>query len=631
MLERAYSVLTVKSIDAARRVFTGIATTPKIDRHGHSVNPLGLTYATRIPLLLHHDAERPIGWVTLQPATADGIAFEAEIPIVTEPGVVKDRTDEAWHSITARLLTALSVGLANAKRILDRASAVVQIAAAEICEVSLVTLPANTDATILTIKALDTPHLAATGRTRSGDSDPVSLRVAPIMKNTITEQITALENKRAATDARMLELMTKAHDAGTTLEDTDADEYENLGGQLKKVDRDLVFARELEKSQIANAARVTATQTAATITKATGTGPISVQIRPNVEPGTTFTRYVMAQLAAKGDTYRAIEYAKRWHDSTPEVEMLLKAAVAPGNTTDATWASPLVPTVRSVAAEFVALLMPATILGRIPGLTKVPFNTSVPIETDTGTYNWVGQGLAKPVTKLGFTSAKVDAAKIAGIITITEELARSSEPAAEGVIRNAMIAGITKFMDQQFIDPAVAAVAGTRPASITNGIAGTAATGDPFADLAALFAKFSAANVPLGGVALIMSTTNAMNLSMQLTVTGSPAFPSINATGGSIVGIPVIASETAGTNIVAVVPRYILVADDGSVTVDVSREASIQMDSAPANPADATTVMVSLWQNNLVGFRAERFVSWKRALDAAVQVITGASYPPIAP
>jgi HK97 family phage major capsid protein len=255
----------------------------------------------------------------------------------------------------------------------------------------------------------------------------------------------------------------------------------------------------------------------------------------------------------------------------------------------------------------------------------------IPVQTGGGTYGWVGQGAPKPVTSLGFTSAKVDPAKIAGIVAITEELARNSTPAAEGVIRNAMIDGITLFMDGQFIDPAVAPLVNVHPGSITNGITGTAATGDPFADLATLLGKFTTAKVPISGVTLIMSTTNAMNLSMQLTVTGAPAFPALTAGGGSIAGLPVIASETAGTNIIALVPRYILFADDGGVTVDVSREASLQMDSAPDNPAVATTVMVSLWQNNLVGFRAERYCSWKRALDPAVQYLTGANYPPIAP
>ena len=50
-----------------------------------------------------------------------------------------------------------------------------------------------------------------------------------------------------------------------------------------------------------------------------------------------------AKLVCNGNLHEAAEYAaKRWNDSTPEVALTLKAAVAPGTTTDATWAVPLV-------------------------------------------------------------------------------------------------------------------------------------------------------------------------------------------------------------------------------------------------------------------------------------------------
>jgi len=62
------------------------------------------------------------------------------------------------------------------------------------------------------------------------------------------------------------------------------------------------------------------------------------------------------------------------------------------------------------------------------------------------------------------------------------------------------------------------------------------------------------------------------------------------------------------------------------VRIDVSREASIQMDGAPTNPTDATTVLVSLWQRNLVGLRAERMITWIRARTAAVRYRTAAAY-----
>jgi hypothetical protein len=48
------------------------------------------------------------------------------------------------------------------------------------------------------------------------------------------------------------------------------------------------------------------------------------------------------------------------------------------------------------------------------------------------------------------------------------------------------------------------------------------------------------------------------------------------------------------------------------VQIDVSREATLQMDSAPDSPPTASTVMYSLFQNNGVAIRAERYINWAK-------------------
>jgi len=145
-----------------------------------------------------------------------------------------------------------------------------------------------------------------------------------------------------------------------------------------------------------------------------------------------------------------------------------------------------------------------------------------------------------------------------------------------------------------------------------------------------LIAALSAANIPLGGVTLIMSETNALTLGMSRDAMGNRAFPNLTAEGGSIDGINVVTSNTAGTMVIALQPNLILFADDGGVSIDVSREATVQMDSTPDTPTLATTVQTSLWQNNLVGLRAERFINWNRPMPAAVAYVSGATYTPTA-
>jgi HK97 family phage major capsid protein/HK97 family phage prohead protease len=613
---RAYSLLTIKALDQERRTITGIASTPEPDRMGDIVEPLGITFKNPLPLLLYHDTRQPVGTVTFSAPTPAGLAFTATLPTVTTPGPLRDRIDEAWDCIKAGLLAGVSIGFRALEHVLLQKGGGVRHLKTEILELSLVAIPANAAATIHTIKSLD---LAAPGPHPSRDRDPQPIvrLTKGALPMTITEQITAFENKRAAHMARLQDIQTKSANEGRSKDEAEREEFTTLQTEVKAIDAELVDLRDMERLMITQAKPVAgdlAVKTLPTIT-----------VKANVPQGSAFVRYTCAALACKGNLYEAAEYAKRWNDTTPEVALALKAAIAPGTSTDAAWAGPLVN--QNIANDFIALLRPATILGKIPGLRMVPFNTKVPSQTAGGTYGWVGESKPKPVTKLAFSSVSLGIAKAAGIIVLTEELVRLSNPSAESLVRADMIAGIAQFLDTQFIDPAVAAVAGVNPASITNGAPTAAATANPLADIMGLIAHFAANNISVDGVTFIMSAANALSLSFRSNLDGSPQFPGIGLNGGSYRGLTFVTSQAAGANVIAVQPSLVLYADDGGVTIDASREASLQMDSAPMSPADATTVYVSLWQNNCVGLRAERFVNWNKANANAVKYLTAAAWP----
>jgi hypothetical protein len=96
----------------------------------------------------------------------------------------------------------------------------------------------------------------------------------------------------------------------------------------------------------------------------------------------------------------------------------------------------------------------------------------------------------------------------------------------------------------------------------------------------------------------------------------------------TLFGIPVIVTgnivPAGGPPVVSSVTLLeqseLMIADDGQTVFDASQEASLQMDSAPATPP---TPLVSLWQQNLLGIKAERFIYWLMRRAAAVQEITG--------
>jgi HK97 family phage major capsid protein/HK97 family phage prohead protease len=627
-LTRAYALLTIKAVDTHQRTIAGIASTPQPDRMGDVVEPLGITYKNPLPLLLYHDAKKPVGQVRFATPTADGLAFTASLPTVDDPGPLRDRIEEAWQSLKAGLLAGVSIGFRSIEEAFNKETGGFRFLKTEVLELSLVAIPANADATIHTIKALD---LAAPGRHSSRDRDPLRVvRVAkdapPKEQKTIHEQITGFENSRAAKHARMTAIMTSSAEAGATLDQAETDEYDGLAAELKAIDAHLVRLSALEATNRTKAMPITAA-TPEEASQQRGHVPI-ISVKSNLAPGTAFIRYCQALAVSHGSTLQAVEYAKRWHDSTPEVELVLKAAVAAGTTTDATWAGPLAP-ITPLTSDFLALLRPQTILGKVDTFFKVPFNVSVASQTGGGTYQWVGQGAPKPVGKLQFGTITLTILKCAGIIVITEELARTSTPSAEEVIRRDMINGIAAFLDTEFIDPTKAAVAGVSPGSVTNGVTPITTAGTSPAnartDIQALANAMTAALIPTAGAVLILSETNALALTNALNPLGQPLFPGMSQGGGMIMGYKAVASQAAGNTVALVQPSAILYADDGGVTIDVSREASLQMDSTLDNPPVATTLLTSLWQMNLVGLRAERFINWKKARAGVVQY-TAATY-----
>lgn len=644
MENRAYSVLEIKAVDDDAREIRGIATTPAPDRVQDVVVPEGAKFALPLPLLWQHDASQPIGHVTEATVTAKGIEVVAKIAKGVDAEI-----DRAWNRIKAGLVRGLSIGFRGLESEEIPGSWGRKFTSWEWMELSAVTIPANAEASILAVKQYDTEQRAASGQKAVGSE--VGASAVPVKsangdkqmsKKTFAEQISAFEATRAAKSARMAELMDASAESGETLDAEGAEEYDALKGEVKSIDEHLNRLRDMEKLAVKSAADVTG----ATTTKASETVRTVAAVKgTNLPKGTAFTRYAMALMAGKGNLMQSAEIAKRW-DDTPHVETVLKAAVAAGTTTDTTWAKPLVE-YQNMASEFAELLRPATILGRIDGLRRVPFNIKVPRQTGGASASWVGEGAPKPVSSLAFDSITLGHTKVAGIVVMTEELVRFSNPAAEDIVRRDLVETIGGLIDKDFVDPDKAAVSGVSPASITNGVTPVVASGTTAdhlrADVQALMAKFIAANMSLSGAVWIMTETQALAIAMMLNPLGQPEFPGLSINGGTagtFFGIPVILSENisaqeevtgppaipAGSRIILAKASEIMVADDGQVMLDASNQASLQMDSAPTNPPTATTVMVSLWQMNMVGIRAERFINWTKRRAGAVQYITGADY-----
>jgi HK97 family phage prohead protease len=144
------------------RYLEGIATTPTPDRMGDVVDPAGCMYSLPLPFLWQHDSTAPIGNVTACVHSAAGITVKVAIPKTDVPGVVKDRLDEAYQSIKMGLVRGLSIGFAPLEYAYMEDTGGYRFARWEWLELSAVTIPANMEATIATIKSMDNRRRKAT-------------------------------------------------------------------------------------------------------------------------------------------------------------------------------------------------------------------------------------------------------------------------------------------------------------------------------------------------------------------------------------------------------------------------------------------------------------------------------------
>lgn len=137
----------VKSFDEAEGIIRGIATTPTTDKVGDIVEPMGASFTLPLPLLREHDRKDVVGQVIEATPTETGIEFVARIA-----KDVSDQIAEVWRRVKAGLIPSVSIGFRPVEY--ERIKGGYRFQKWAWDELSLVTVPANADARITTVKNL---------------------------------------------------------------------------------------------------------------------------------------------------------------------------------------------------------------------------------------------------------------------------------------------------------------------------------------------------------------------------------------------------------------------------------------------------------------------------------------------
>ena len=649
MLKRAWSTLELKAVDDDKRILEGIASTPSTDRYEDVVEPEGAQYKLPIPFLYQHQHGQPIGWVEDVKTSSSGIRCRIRIAAA---GISED-IDKAWNLIKAGLVRGLSIGFSPIEYARINGTYGYHYLKWDWHELSAVVVPANSDCSITSVKSLDQEHLRAVSGTSAG-STVVRLKSSPgvpghlqrpkdtIMKKTYQEQLAAFEAKATANQQRMDEIMEKAADEGRTFSEEEKTEFAQLEGETKEVGEHIVRLKAAIERSKASATTVVVDKSDDTPARQ-AFQPITV--KSNLPPGVGFARFAQAMYRAGGNHQEAIAIIKatpQWKDiERGLVGLCMKAAVPAADSTTSGWASEIA-YAQNLEAEFIEYLRPRTIIGQIDSWRRVPFNMRVGSLTSGLTGYWVGQGLPIKVSKGTTSSTSLGITKVAGLSAFDDEIMRLSSPSIDMLVRDQLTEACTAIIDTSLIDPNQGGSTNVQPASLTYGVTPITATGTNYAalstDIQSMLDTILDVDVDPRGAVLVMPPQRALALSMMVTSLGVRQFTDISMEGGSIFGMRVVVSRYVGSisgspnygdMIVLIHPREVFVADDGNVTIEASREASLELLDNPTNQstgATAATSMVSMFQTNSTAVKAVRFVNWTKRRSVACQFIRNAAY-----
>jgi len=193
---------------------------------------------------------------------------------------------------------------------------------------------------------------------------------------------------------------------------------------------------------------------------------------------------------------------------------------------------------------------------------------------------WVGEGGVIPVVSGAFTSKRLYNYKLGGIIPVTKELQRVSDPAAVATMQTMLQQFLSNLLDSSLVD-ASPEVTGVRPAGLLNGvtpIAGAAGGGYNAlrTDLQAVTDAFTAANIgelPM----LLVPQGKAFDLRTMVNALGQPVFPD-GAT--SALGFRVVPSQFVAANTAIAVAAEKFVSAIDPLEFDSSEEATLTLANA---------------------------------------------------
>ena len=243
--------------------------------------------------------------------------------------------------------------------------------------------------------------------------------------------------------------------------------------------------------------------------------------------------------------------------------------------------------------------------GRLPS-RKVPFDCRLTSVVVGASASWVKQGAGKPITKAALAAVPLHSRKVVAAVVLSDELLSGGGEAGEALVRNDLGRACTDAVNEAFLSSS--ADDGETPGGILSGVSVVSGGGDIAGSLAALIDVFQ------GDLTRAIFIANP-GVFAGLSTSG---YQRIGLGGGFLMGAVAIASRHAPADRLIIVDPELIAIAGGDVAVRSSKNATVQMDSAPtmaafddsSPPTPTATNVVSVYQSNSVGMLVEVRTNW---------------------
>lgn len=324
---------------------------------------------------------------------------------------------------------------------------------------------------------------------------------------------------------------------------------------------------------------------------------------------------IMVALAKGGGTaYGADRFLEAQEKAGNQYAAMTRKAL---NTTTATAGGVLTPT--NLSSDLFELLRPKSVVrGAGPRfLTLQNGNETFPVMTTGAISGYVGEGGEIQATEQTFGQKSIQGRKLAALVAMTKEFLRRSEFSADAMIRADLIQSLAQTSDMAFLlgdgtsNTPIGLAAQANPANVLTANA-TVDIDTITRDLMRLVNAVQVKNVPQEGLCYFMNTAVRNYLMTVNNALGLPAFRS-ELEKGMLNGYPVKTTTQIPTNyggnkskIIFAAMGDVILAEEGTLEIEVSNQASINVGGAQFNAFQRDSViMKATASNNILARHAE--------------------------